>query len=327
MPAMRVRSVLAAAFVAVLAWSGASAGPLTQDACSGSATVAVWKQLGSDVLENLLFADGSLWISDSTAGAIRRFDPAGAEMTGLPGVSSPGGLALGPDGLIYAGEGNAAAQAILRTGAARVIRFDAASPSATEQVYASGFNMPNGMTFGPNDDLFVSNDFDVGLVRIPRSDPSSWSVFADVWGTNGLVVDPAGTNLYAAITFDQRSPIERIPLANPASHETAVQLSFGVASLQPAVHTDPDASAPLAGVKGLDDMTRDADGVLYVVANGTGELIRVDPSTGAACLIASGLRNPSSVRIAPPEFAAGEATTTFFVTEFSGAIRRIVHTP
>jgi sugar lactone lactonase YvrE len=315
--------MLGAVAIAALGASGANAGLLTQDACTGAAaTVEVWKQLGSDVLENLLFAAGSLWISDSSAGRVHRFDPSGAQLASIP-IASPGGLALGSDGLIYAGEGNAIVQSLLRTHSSRVVVIDPNDTAAPPQPYASGFDMVNGMTFGPGDDLFISNDVGNGLIRIPRANPSAWSLFADVWGTNGLVIDPGGTNLYAAITFDGRSPIARVPLAAPSSHHAAAQLTFGFASLEPAVYTDGDPSQPLLGVKGLDDMTRDAAGTLYVVANGTGELLRVDPSTGDACLIATGLQNPSSVRIAPAPFATAGASQTFFVTEFSGAIRRI----
>ncbi|MGH7856442.1 MAG: hypothetical protein ACREQY_03860, partial [Candidatus Binatia bacterium] len=76
-------------------------------------------------------------------------------------------------------------------------------------------------------------------------------------------------------------------------------------------------------------MTRDDAGILYPVANGTGELLRVDPLSGEACLLAGGLRNPSSVRIAPPGSGfdtSGEALT-FYVVEFSGAIRVIDYRP
>lgn len=290
----------------------------------------VWKQLGNDFLENLLFAYGSLWVSDGTRSSVLRLDSSGTELTGLTNIQSPGGLAVGPDGLIYAGFGNSLANSILRTGLAEVVRFDASNPNGTVESYATGLNMPNGMAFAANGDLFVSNDFDYGLVRIPAAAPSAWSEFAHVWGTNGLVIDPAGDNLYAAITFDQRSPIERIPLEDPGAHATAAQLTFGVASLAPAPYTDPDTDAPLLGVKGLDDMTRDGDGILYPVANGTGELLRVDPATGDACLITGGLRNPSSVRIAPEDglFADGNAATIdFYVVEFSGAIRVVRYRP
>ncbi|MEX2554034.1 MAG: hypothetical protein WEB06_00185 [Actinomycetota bacterium] len=309
--------------------SGAGAGILTQDPCPGTVTgPVVWKKMGTDLLENLLFAEGSLWVSDSTAQRIVRLDHDGTEIGSLDGIY-PGGLAQGPDGLIYAGSGNSILDAALRRGLSKVVRFAPSDPTGTLETYAEGFSMANGMTFGPGDDLFISNDVDRGLIRIPRTAPGDWHLFADVWGTNGLVVDPAGENLYAAITFDQRSPIERIPLEDPGSHGTAAVLTFGVVSLEPAVYTSPDPSKPLLGVKGLDDMTRSPDGTLYVVANGLGELLSVDPGSGEGCLVASGFQNPSSVRIAPPDSTfdtSGEAMT-FYVVEFSGAIRTVGYTP
>ena len=329
----RARSIRLAACAAALcvaaSLSVARAGVLTQDPCPGTATgPAVWATFGTaNVLENLLFADGSLWVSDSGGSRVVRLSPDAEELGSLDGLS-PGGLAEGPDGLIYAGSGNSIPDALQRTGESKVVRFDPSDPAGTLQTYAAGFNMANGMTFGPGDDLYVSNDVDRGLIRIPREEPSSWHLLADVWGTNGLVVDPAGENLYAAITFDQRSPIERIPLAAPDAHETAAVLTLGALSLEPALYA-PDVSKPILGVKGLDDMTRSHDGTLYVVANGLGELLRVDPLTGEACLVASGLQNPASVRIAPagsPFDTSGEALT-FYVVEFSGAVRTVGYTP
>jgi hypothetical protein len=326
-----MRSLLGWMLACLLALAGpaapAASGPLTQDPCPGAASAPVlFTQLGNDVLENLLFADGSLWISDGSAGRVLRMQADGTQAAGLTGIPSPGGLTAGPDGLLYAGWGNSIGNAVQRTGQAKVVRFDPSDPDGTVEVYAEGFNMPNGMTFGPGDDLYISNDFDYGLVRIPREEPSAWDEFSHVWGTNGLVVDPSGENLYAAVTFDQRSPIARVPLDDPT---IAAQLSFGAASLEPAVYVDGDPGAPLLGVKGLDDMTRDEAGTLYVVANGTGELIEVDPLTGDACLIASGLQNPSSVRIAPSGsgFDTSGYALTFYVTEFSGAVRTIGYTP
>jgi sugar lactone lactonase YvrE len=304
-------------------------GLLTQGRCEGMTTLPeVFKRYDSHILENLLFAYGSLWVSDSTGGRIARLGPDGVENGSVESIP-PGGLAVGPDGLIYAGSGNSLTDSLLRRGLAKVVRFDQADPAGTMQTYAAGFDMANGLTFAPNGDLFVSNDVGNGPVRIPRDDPRAWTTFGDVWGTNGLVVDPAGQNLYAAVTFDQRSPIERIPLDNPTGHSTAAVLAFGVASLQPAVYTDPAVGEPLVGVKGLDDMTRTDDGMLYVVANGTGELLRVDPVTGRSCLILSGLGNPSSVRIAPSgsAFDSSGQSLTFYITEFRGTVTTVGYTP
>lgn len=324
-------ALAAVALAAALAPGLAGANPATQDGCPGTVTSpSIWKQLGNDVLENLLFSDGALWVSDSTASAVRKLLPNKTEPLGggLSSIPSPGGLAKHPsNGTIYAGWGSSAANAAQRNGQARVVRFDPANPNGTLEVVATGLHMANGLAFGPGltPSLYVSNDFDSGLVRILPSGGKS-GVAGDQWGMNGLVLDPSGTSLLAAITFDQRSPIARIPLSgSPTSIFT--QLSAGVASLQPQVHpSGADPSKPLLGVKGLDDMTRDAAGNLYVVANGTGELIKV-ATDGSACLIAGGLQNPSSVRIAPAGFTLAGAATTFFVTEFSGAIKIIGYTP
>jgi sugar lactone lactonase YvrE len=330
MTGARSRPALVAALLCVALSSGvARAGHFTQGRCGGSvAGPAIWKTFNAHVLENLLFADGSLWVSDSSGQRIVRLGPGGGKQDSLDGIP-PGGLAVGPDGLIYAGWGNSLADSLLQRGLSKVVRFAASSPAGTLETYASGFDMANGLTFAPNGDLFVSNDVGRGPIRIPRTNPAAWGSFGDVWGTNGLVVDPAAENLYAAITFDQRSPIERIPLADPASHQTAAVLTAGVLSLEPAVRTPAHVFKPLLGVKGLDDMTRTADGTLYVVANGTGELLKVNPLTGKACRVASGFRNPSSVRIAPAgsPFDTSGKTLTFYVVEFSGNIRTVGYSP
>lgn len=309
----------------------AGASPLATDACPGiTATTTLWKQVGAaeqgDVLENLGFDGlGRIWISNSTKGRVESYDAAGV-LRGFFTLASPGALTRGPDGLMYANLGASAAGAVLKTGAAGVVRFDPAAPitdpGAFASVYASGWNMANGGIFDPAGNYYTSNDFDVEVTKIlPNgSVDQAWTGAADVWGTNGLVVK--GDVLYAAITFDQRSAIERIPLGQPHAHTTAAQTTFGAVSLQPAAHLNPDAAKPLPGVKGLDDMTLGPDGNLWVVANGTGELLRVTPETGHSCLIAGGLRSPSSVRFSN-NFGAYSDTTDLFITEFSGAIKHI----
>jgi len=327
---MRAR-LIAVVVLAASMLSTAKAGPITQDPCPGTASVQTWKQLGNDTLENLLIDGSSLWISDQSADSIRRFSPDGTEAPAakeLTGAGGPGGLAVGPDGLIYANSGDSFQGALLRTKEASVVRFSRDDPKGTVKVYAAGFNMANGLAFAPNGDAYVSNDVDAGLIRIPRTHPSAWSVLDDVWGSNGLVVTRDGKTMYATITFDQRSPIERISLPSGA-HTTAFQLTVGVVSLKPAVYTNPDLSRPLLGVKGLDDMTSDGR-YLYPVANGLGELLRVDPRTGAACLIVSGFPTSSSVRIAPesgPFADHDRGTIDFYITRFTGQIMRVRYRP
>jgi streptogramin lyase len=295
--------------------------PVTQSACTDvTATVEVWKQFGNDVLENLaLDGLGNIWISNSSKGRIERWDLDTKAQTFSAAVAAPGAITPGPLGRLYVNFGDSIQGALAKTGMAGVKWLDPEASTPELADYSAGFHMANGGAFDAAGNLYASNDVDAGLVRIALGG-SPVEPFSDVWGTNGLVV--YGDNLYAAITFDQRSPIEQIPLANPALHSTFAELSFGAVSLQPAVHA-PSASpvtTPLVGLKGLDDMTLGPDGNFYVVANGMGELLRVDPQTGEACLVTSGLQNPSSVRF----LQEGDSDhPVAFITEFSGAVRRV----
>jgi hypothetical protein len=319
---MRRALIAAAVLTYLLPLPGrAQEAALTQPGCFISQpTQSEFASFPLNVLENLAFDGSHLWISNSTAGRIDRF---AADGTPSGSIAVPSPAAITPhNGLLYVNSGNGAPGSLLRTGQSKVLTFDPATfdpngPAPTLNTYTSGFSMANGAAFDGGGNLWVSNDFDSALLKIaPGGSPVTGY---PVYGTNGLVV--VGDDLYAAVTFDQRSPIEKISVAD-GTYSTFVQLSLGVLSLKPAVHGDPDSGAPLLGVKGLDDMTLGPDGRLYVVANGTGELIRVDlDGTPDACLVASGLRNPSSVRFAPPEFApwSGDA----FVTEFSGRLVRI----
>lgn len=318
-----MRRAVALLAVAVLSVAPPSAGGVvTHEPCSLNAVVSVFKPAAfpaGHVLENLGFdPSGAMWVSNATTGRVHKLDAGGADL-GSFALPSPGALTIGPDGLMYANYGNAFAGALLRTGQAGVVRFDWSLPPAAivPQPFASGLDMANGGIFDAAGNYYVSNDAGDGPVKI-TPDGTVDRNWVRVWGTNGLVV--RGDSLYAAITFDQRSPIERIPLADSGAHTTAVQTTAGVASLQPAVYTDPDSSRPLVGLKGLDDMTLGPDGMLWVVANGMGEVLRIDPDAGTVCLVAGGLQSPSSIRFSSQ---AGPFGGDAFVTEFSGVIRRI----
>jgi sugar lactone lactonase YvrE len=158
---LTARLILAATVILGLGLTPAGAGVLTQDACGSAPVVTTWKSLGANQLENLLFdAAGTLWISDTTGGAIRRFNAAGIELTGLTGVPNPGGLAQASDGTIIAGWGNGIANAARRAGWSKVVRFSPADPAGTLADVRTGFNMVNGLTIGPNGDVYFSDDVD-----------------------------------------------------------------------------------------------------------------------------------------------------------------------
>lgn len=285
-----------------------AADPLTHPSC-GPAGVTAFAS-GQGVVENLLFdGAGSLFVTRD--GALWRYGPDGAGS--LYAGSIGGGLARGPDGALYAGTLNNAAQALARTGASGVARIDL--DDGNVETHAAGFDMANGLAFDAGGNLYVSNDFQRAIVRIAPD--RSWTMWAtSVYSPNGMVVDDAAGVLYAALTFDQRSPIVAISLADPSQVAVVAELSLGALTLEPGLAIPGGLDAPLV-VKGLDDMTRGSDGALYVAANAAGELLRVDPATGAACVVASGMPNASSVRFARG-FGAWDGQA--FVTAFDGHI-------
>src|SRR4051795_10020465 len=214
---------------------------------------APWQQktlksgLGS--LENLEFdGSGGLLLSASGPGAIERLTSDGTVTTLVPNVNAPGGQRV-VGRMLYFNTGDAAQSGLTGTPDGTLDRFDL--DTHVRSTFASGLTMPNGLAVLPNGDFVVSRDIGsgTGITRIPHDDPAhpqtNWAQIDD---QNGMAVDPTGTYLYAVQTFTSDSAVLRIRIADP---------------------TDVKAVATLAdpGPKGLDDMTIDAHGILYVASN------------------------------------------------------------
>src|SRR3954452_21384103 len=266
-----------------------------------------WKQrtvkadLGS--LENLEFDDaGGLLLSASGPGAIERLTPDGNVTTLVPDVNAPGGQRL-VGRKLYFNTGDAAASGLAGTADGTLDSFDLDTHVRT--TVASGLTMPNGLAVLPNGDFVVSRDIGsgTGITRIPAGDPahpqSNWAQLDD---QNGMAVDPTGTWLYAVQTFTADSAVWKFRISNPS---------------------DKSVVAALAGPtpKGLDDMTIDSAGVLYIAANGTGEVIRLDPAPGKHGGTATGLQNPSSLKFGR---GPGGAASHLYVVAFDGSVRELI---
>jgi len=181
-------------------------------------------------------------------------------------VEAPGGLAYGADGFLYMGFGNSIANGATgrtdpRSG---LLRIDPASGESS--IYVEGLSMGNGVVRGPDGSFYASNDIGGGIDRV-APDGSVEIGWADVNSANGLVIDRARMFLYAAQTF-QPAAIARVDLANPAQVETFF------------------SAAPEDIAAGLDGMVRDRRDRLYVAANGSGEVWRVNREQ-KACSLAS----------------------------------------
>jgi sugar lactone lactonase YvrE len=284
--------------------SAAAADP----ACEGWQAKTLAEGLGS--LENIEpDGSGGLLISATTQGAIVRLTPDGKTSVLIPGVTAPGGLRV-RDGRLFFNTGDSFQAGVTGSTDGTIDTFDFAS--GKRATYASGLTMPNGLAFLPNGDAVTSRDVNggpTGITRVPASDPSKiqtrWAALAD---SNGMAVDPSGKWLYVVETFTAQARVYRVLIADPTQIEVVAELA-GVGSPAP---------------KGLDDMTIDSAGVLYITANGSGEVLRLDPATGAACAIAGGFQNTSAVK-----FGAGPGWPSdhLYVTGFDGLVRELTPPP
>jgi sugar lactone lactonase YvrE len=297
---------LAAALLllAVIAAVPTSAGAAASD-CAPWQQKTLKSGLGS--LENLEFdGSGGLLIAASANNAIERLTPNGTLTTLVPNVNAPGGQRVIGRTLFF-NTGDAAQSGLMNTPDGTLERFDL--DSHARSTFASGLTMPNGLAVLPNGDFVVSRDLGsgTGITRIPLSDPAhpqtGWAKLDD---QNGMAVDPTGTFLYADQTFTLDSAVYRIRISDPTDMK--------------AVATLYDSGIP----KGLDDLTIDSKGVLYVAANAAGQVIRLDPATGKHCTIVTGLQNPSSLKFGR---GPGWAPSHLYATGFDGTVRELIPPP
>jgi sugar lactone lactonase YvrE len=285
-------AVLAAALAAPVATAAAP------DPCAPWTLTVLASGLGS--LENIE-PDGKdgLFVSASTENAIMRITRTQAPSVAVADVTSPGGLRV-RDGALFFNTGDAAASGATGTPDGTVERLDLRTGRRT--TWARGLTMPNGLVFLPDGSALTSRDVSVmsptGITRVTRTGrvQPSWSDQAD---SNGMAVDPTGKWLYSDETFTMASNVYRTEIAHPSHREVVASL------FAPGVP------------KGLDDLTIASSGVLYVAANGAGEVIRLDPRTKRSCVVASGLMTTSAVkqgrgRAFPP--------SRLYVTGFDGKV-------
>ena len=255
------------------------------------------------LLENLAFDHrSSLLLSASTQGAILRVNRHREVTQLIDDVDAPGGLRVRGNVLFFnTGDSLASGSQNLTDGTIGRFRLKTGQRS----VYAQGLTMPNGLIFLPNGDAVVSRDIGVGtgMTRIPADDPEHPELnWAELDDTNGMAVDPSGRFLYTVATFIPEAPVYRIKIKDPSRIRVVAELGGG------------------GGLLGLDDMTIDRRGRLYIAANLGGEVIRLNPDTEASCVIASGLQFPSAVKFGR---GRGWSSRSLYVTGFDGTVRKL----
>ncbi|HVM46227.1 MAG TPA: hypothetical protein VM582_09855 [Candidatus Thermoplasmatota archaeon] len=284
----------------LVAWAPtAAAGPLTHEPCEDARAAEAFIST-TLAMENLAFdGAGALYVSAKGVGVLA-ITPAGDARTFAPadahGIVWRDALYVN----VPAAQGRA------------VLRYE---PDGTFETLVEGLPAHNGMAFDAEGNLYVSrHNTRPSIVRVPAGAPHEWAPWSDVYGANGLAYDGGNASLLVAVSLEQSSRILRISLADPSDVRTVATLSLGGVSLEPGVASAPDPSAP-ARPKALDDLTLGPDGNIYAAAFATGEILRVDPRDGRACVVAADLQEPSSVRVAR---GFGPYDGDLFVTAYGG---------
>lgn len=258
---------------------------------------------GFGMLENLAFdGKGSMYLSETSPagpGSIRRLTPDGVRSVAVTDVISPGGL-VADGGTLYFTTGNALVAGLFDSHDGTVDTLDLST--GTRSTYAGGLTMPNGLARTENGDLLATRNLGVttGLTQVPAEAPHSPIVVRTDLGTaNGIAID--GSTVYVANTFDPDLAVSVLD----ASDLTATARTITV-----------DGFGPITA---SDDMTVGPDGSIYLAQNLAGRVLRIDPVSGAACVVGSGMPLTSSVETGGP----GWDRDALYATSFDGTVRKL----
>lgn len=304
---MKVRTWLPLAGLCLLAFTPqvASAQSIEQQPpkCGGWNTEVVASGLAP--LENIAFdGDGRLLLSETDAidpagGRIVAVDPDGARRT-LADVPSPGGIVV-KNGAAYVNSGNGLVSGLLDRPDGSIKRVDLASGEST--TVATGLTMPNGLAALPDNEWVVSRDLGPRstLTRV-GADGKSTDMGPWPTSTNGLAYDESRQALFVSSTFNVDTTIARVPIGESQTPPAEFRLpGFG-----------PMNSA--------DDIAFGPDGALYVTENVGSRLVRVDPDSGASCVVADQLWFASSVA---QGVGPGWDPNALYVSSFLGTVTKL----
>ena len=239
----------------------------------------------------------------STPTGLMILDRPGAQPRPFAEIDEPGGIVFDGLGHAIVGTGNTIPNGTRgdETGPAGLVRVDLATGAVAP--FATGLSMANGVARGPDGTIYATNDFGRNVDRIKPSGGPAERGWAKVQSPNGLEVESSGRFLLVAQTF-QPAAIQQVDLRNPSD-------------VRPYVEADADDVQA-----GLDGTTIDASDRLYAVANGAGEVWRIEGRPPRICKLARGLPGfPDG----PSDITLGRAGTPFppenaYVVTFDGHV-------
>ncbi len=153
---------------------------------------------------------------------------------------------------------------------------------------------PNFVTRTPWGTWLIGDDYVPEIWEV--TDNGEATLWSDaIESPNGMVFTADGNWLYVASTFEDGSPIYRLPIDNGQAGEKELVVNLTPGSMN-------------------DGVAMDSEGYLYVAANVMGEIIRISP-TGETQTIASGLLTPASLAFGEGD---GFDPCSLYVTELRG---------
>lgn len=253
--------------------------PPAGDPCEGWTVEPVAEGLGA--LENVLVEDdGSLLLSVADAGNVVRLDPAGETTTVADDLPNTGGLARQGD-WVYVTTGLTIEAANQGLDNGTIVRFEPTSDR--QETWATGLVAPNGLALLEDGSAIATRTLSgagvpAEVTLVPGDDPEHPDfLWSDLTGTNGAAVDHAGEWLYVS-RIAERAEIWRIRIDDPVDRELVTDLGEGVAEIP-------------------DDLTVTEDGIVYASAWASGNVYRIDVSSGQTCTIASDMPQVSAVEL------------------------------
>jgi sugar lactone lactonase YvrE len=246
---------------------------------------------GQGWLENLGFdGRGGITLSALAQNKLLRLSRHGRVSTLLAPVNTPGAQ-VRRGRFLYFNTGDNASSSPTGT----IDRLNLRTGRRT--TWTGGLIAPNGLAVLPNGDAVVSRS--AGLTRVRARDRAHPQVdWARVESANGLALAPSRRALYVARTLSATGEIDRVSIADPRRVRAVGHLGAGVLP---------------------DDLAVGQDGALYIAGFGSGSIHRLDPRSGASCVIATGLTQPTSPRFGGP----GWHRHRLYVTDAGGHLSEL----
>lgn len=246
--------------------------------------------------ENLAFdGDGRLWVSKTFLNRVDAYDPDGRVVASVA-VRAPGGIALGPDGRMHVAAGTGYLE-----DRSDVVTFDPAAEQPEARIEASLDARMNGLAVDAAGNRYLTSLDVPALTRVTAAGEvdDEWSGRAGIGVSNGIAID--GDTAYVTQSTS-RTSLLAVPLDRPEATTTT------------------ELTTPPATPRGLDDLAVTPQ-ALYVTSWTTGEVFRVDRSTGEACVLVGGIPRATAVVVAD---GFGEFDERYLlVTSLHGPIRHV----